>query len=326
MRGKLLQMLLEHEGQYVSGEKISQHLGCSRTAVWKHIEELRKSGYELEAAPRRGYRIVYKPNTISEHEIKAELKTKALGQEIVYKDSLVTTQEVAHRLAGEGAIEGTVVVADEQTGGKGRLGREWYSPKGSGLWMSIILKPEIPPQQAPQLTLLAAAGVVRGIQKATGLDCEIKWPNDILFNGKKIVGILTEMQSEPDRIHSVIVGIGINVNQRIEHFPEELQQIATSLAIETGQEVSRTNVMKQILEEIEGLYYTYLKKGFTPIKEIWESFAVSLGKLVRARTIQGVIEGVAKGITDDGVLLLEDEKGEVHKIYSADIEINITKS
>lgn len=323
MRGKLLEMLLDQE-DFVSGEVISNYLGCSRTAVWKHIEELRKAGYEVEAVPRKGYRMIHKPNLLTESEIKAHLSDCSFFHKVVYENSVVSTQQVAHRLAQEGAKEGTIVVADEQTGGKGRLGRPWYSPIGTGIWMSLILKPKIPPQQAPQLTLLAAVAVICGIKKSTGLVCEIKWPNDILLNGKKLVGILTEMQSDLEQIHSVIVGIGINVNQ--EAFPNELVAIATSLKSAKGSEINRAQLMQSILVEFEELYHTFLEHGFQPIKELWETYAVTIGRNIIARTFHGSISGFAKGITDDGVLLLEDSKGEVHKIYSADIEFNVTNS
>lgn len=318
MRIELLQMLLDHQDEFVSGEAISQHLGCSRTAVWKHIEELRKAGYKVEAAPRKGYRIIHQPNLLTENEIKAGLKTTYMGQNVVYEKSVSSTQEIAHLLAREGVAEGTIVIAEEQVGGKGRLGRVWHSPIGTGVWMSLILKPKIPPQQAPQLTLLAAVAVIRGIASSTNLQCEIKWPNDILLDGKKIVGILTEMQADPDQIHSVIIGIGINVNQN--NFPEEIQEIATSLKLVKGEEINRAHVMQSIMAEFELLYELFLKEGFLPVKQMWEAHAITIGRRIVARTIKGAIEGFAKGITEDGVLLLEDNYGTMHKIYSADID------
>lgn len=323
MRSELLQMLMDHNGEFISGETISNFLGCSRSAVWKHIEELRKAGYKLEAAPRKGYRIIHQPNLLTENEIKAGLPTKYIGKNVVFEKSVTSTQEIAHRLASQGVQEGTVVVSDEQLGGKGRLGRAWYSPIGTGIWMSLILKPKIPPQKAPQLTLLAAVAVIRGIKKTTSLECDIKWPNDILLNGKKLVGILTEMQADPDQIHSVIIGIGINVNQDI--FPEEIKQIATSLKLEKGEELNRANIMQGIMQEFEWLYELFLNEGFLSIKEMWEAHAITIGRRIIARTINASLEGFAKGITDDGVLLLEDDLGTIHKIYSADIEFNVTK-
>ncbi|NSL52268.1 biotin--[acetyl-CoA-carboxylase] ligase [Calidifontibacillus erzurumensis] len=322
IRKQLLKLFSDHEGEFLSGQLISEKLGCSRTAVWKHIEELRKDGFELEAVQRKGYRIISKPDRISGNEIQLGLNTKFFGREIYYEESVDSTQKIAHRLAYEGAVEGTIVVSEEQRMGRGRLGRAWFSPIYTGIWVSIILKPEIAPQQAPQLTLLAAVSVVRGIQKATGIRCDIKWPNDILINGKKVVGILTELVAESDRINAVIVGIGMNVNQEREHFPEDLQAIATSLAIEGGHKWNRAAILQAVLKEMEDLYFDYLKNGFQVVKLLWESYAVSIGKQIKARTLTNSITGKALGITDEGVLLLEDEKGTVHRIYSADIEIN----
>lgn len=318
MRSKLLQMLTEHPEEYLSGEAISNYLGCSRTAVWKHVEELRKSGYEIEAVPRRGYRVVHKPNLLTSSEIQAGLSTRYFGKNVHYEKSVSSTQELAHRIASEGGEEGTIIVAEEQVAGKGRLGRQWYSPIGTGIWMSMILKPKIPPQQAPQLTLLTAVAVIRGIHAITGLNCDIKWPNDILLNGKKLVGILTEMQADLDQIQSVIIGIGINVNQI--SFPEEIKETATSLRIEKGKEINRASIIKSILENFEELYEIYLKEGFLPIKIMWEAHAITIGKRITARTMGGSFQGFAQGITDEGILLLEDDLGDTHKIYSADIE------
>ncbi len=324
MRSKLLKLLIDKQGEFVSGEAISHFLSCSRTAIWKHIEELRKAGYKVEAAPRRGYRIIHQPNLLTENEIKAGLKTKYVGKNVVYEKSVTSTQEIAHRLASDGAVEGTVVVADEQLSGKGRLGRSWVSPSGTGIWLSMILRPKIPPQQAPQLTLLTAVAVVRAIKDFTGLLGDIKWPNDILVNGKKLVGILTEMKADPDQIHSVIIGIGINVNQDV--FQPEIKEIATSVKIETGTEINRAGLMQSIMLQFEQLYELFLKEGFLAIKQIWEAYAITLGRRIIARTYTGAIEGYAKGITNEGVLLLEDDFGTIHHIYSADIEINVQKS
>ncbi|TLS35889.1 biotin--[acetyl-CoA-carboxylase] ligase [Pseudalkalibacillus caeni] len=321
MKQKMLEMLNGQEGQFVSGQKISEELGCSRTAIWKHISELRKEGYEVEAVQKKGYRITSTPNHITANEVKLGLNTKHLGQNIVYQESVTSTQEIAHRLAYDDVPEGTIVTAEEQTAGKGRLGRNWHSPKTNGIWVSLILRPKIPPQQAPQLTLLAAVGVVKAIQKETGVLAEIKWPNDVLVNGKKVVGILTELQAESDQIKSVIIGMGINVNTSAAEFPDDIKEKATSLRIEAGKELNRASLLRRILEETETLYEEYLQNGFQVVKLLWESYAVSLGKHIKARTLTGVKEGIARGITNDGVLLLEDDTGEIHQIYSADIEI-----
>ncbi|MDQ0218964.1 biotin--[acetyl-CoA-carboxylase] ligase [Peribacillus cavernae] len=321
VRSKLIEAFSKADGKFISGQEIAEYIGCSRTAVWKHIEDLRSEGYVLEAVRKKGYQIVSKPEKVTANEIKLGLQTKIFGKSVHYEESVESTQKIAHRLAGDGASEGTLVVAEEQTFGKGRLSRSWHSPKHTGVWMSLILRPNIPFHQAPQLTLLTAVAVVQGIEEATDLMPGIKWPNDILINQKKVTGILTELQAEADRIHSVIIGIGINVNQKNDDFPEDLRQKASSLFIESGQPVSRARLIQHILAKMEQLYQLYLDKGFTPIKILWESYAVSLGKEIKASTLTETLYGKALGITDEGVLLLEDNAGQIHTIYSADIEI-----
>jgi BirA family transcriptional regulator, biotin operon repressor / biotin---[acetyl-CoA-carboxylase] ligase len=322
IRKKLLDAFSNNNDQYLSGQTLADTIGCSRTAIWKHIEELRKDGFELEAIRNKGYRIVKTPERVSADEIRLGLKTKFLGQSIHYENTVDSTQRVAHRLAYDQSLEGTVVVAEEQTLGRGRMERKWYSPKYTGIWMSIILRPKIPLPKAPQLTLIAAVAVVQAIEELTELTPQIKWPNDILINGKKMTGILTELQAEADQINSVIIGMGINVNQKLEDFPIELREIATSLAIEQGVYFSRSAIIRSVLTHLEKLYILYLEKGFFPIKILWESYAISIGKTIKARTLSNVIEGKALGITDDGILKIEDHLGEIHYIYSADIELS----
>jgi BirA family transcriptional regulator, biotin operon repressor / biotin---[acetyl-CoA-carboxylase] ligase len=188
--------------------------------------------------------------------------------------------------------------------------------------MSIILKPQLPPQKAPQFTLIAAVAVVQAIEEVAGLSPEIKWPNDILLQGRKVTGILTELQAEADKINSIIIGIGMNVNQEAEDFPEELQTIATSLAIEKTEKISRAKLIQKVMEKLEMYYDLYMDNGFTPIKLLWESYAVSIGRQITARTITGSIHGKALGINEDGVLRIEDADGRIHEVYSADIELN----
>jgi len=321
IRRKLLDAFTNSDGAFLSGQNLAELIGCSRTAVWKHMEELRKEGFELEAVKKKGYRIVKTPEKITPDEIMLGLTTQFIGRNIVYKDSVESTQKIAHQLAGEDASEGTVVIAEEQRSGKGRMNRNWHSPKYTGVWMSLILRPNIPLTQAPQLTLLTAVAIVQAIEESTGMSPEIKWPNDILLNGKKVTGILTELQAEADRIHSIIIGMGINVNQEKEDFPEELQEKASSLFLESGNVVSRAGLIRNVFMCFEKLYLLYLEHGFVPIKLLWEGYAVSLGKVLKARTLTNVIEGKALGITDEGVLLLEDNTGTIHQIYSADIEL-----
>ncbi len=321
VRKKIIDAFSNAFGSFVSGQEIADYVGCSRTAVWKHIEELRNEGYVFEAIRNKGYRIISAPGNVTSNEIQIGLQTTTFGQNIHYEESVDSTQKIANRLANGGAAEGTIVIAEEQTLGKGRLSRNWHSPKFTGIWMSVILRPKIPFHEAPQLTLLAAVAVAQAIEDVTDLSPEIKWPNDLLIKGKKVTGILTELQAESDRIHSVIVGIGVNVNQKLSDFPEELQNTATSLFIESGKSISRSTLIQQILRNMEKLYFTYLKHGFNPVKLLWESYAVSLGKELKATTVNETIIGKALGITDSGVLLLEDKFGKVHHIYSADVTI-----
>ena len=321
IRKKLLQAFSQADGEFISGQKIAEITGASRTAVWKHIEGLRQDGYELEAVPRKGYRILSVPDKMSADSIRLQLQTKTFGQHIHYVESIDSTQKMAKELANGDAVEGTLVIADEQSSGRGRMARKWSSPKGKGVWMSLIMKPNIPLMQAPQLTLLTAVAVAQGIEEAIAIRPQIKWPNDILIDGKKVTGILTEMQAESDRIHSIIIGIGINVNQTERDFPEELQDIATSLYLQTNQIQSREKVINAVLTRLEWLYELYVREGFAPIKELWESFAISVGKMITATTPQKKIVGEALGITDDGVLLMKDAQGVIHSIYSADIEL-----
>lgn len=321
VRKKLLDAFAESKGEYISGQALAEKIGCSRTAVWKHIESLRKDGFEVEAVPRKGYRMVKMPDGLTESEISFGLKTKFIGQKIVYKETVDSTQTIAKRLGMENAPEGTVAIAEEQVHGKGRIDRQWHSPKYTGIWMSILLRPEIPIPKAPQLTLLTAVAIVEAVAEATGLKPEIKWPNDLLLNGKKFTGILTELQAESDRIHSVIIGIGINVNQKKEDFPPDIAERATSLMIEKGEKINRAKLIRMIFHRLEELYELYLKKGFGPIKVLWEKYAISIGKMITARTLSGSIDGKAIGITDDGVLMLEDANGTIHHIYSADIAV-----
>ncbi|MBS4215881.1 biotin--[acetyl-CoA-carboxylase] ligase [Neobacillus rhizophilus] len=321
IRKKLLDSFTSAGESYLSGQFLAELIGCSRTAVWKHIEELRKEGFELEAVRKKGYRIIKTPEKITADEIRLGLTTEFIGKNIHYEETVESTQKIAHRLASENVPEGTVVIAEEQISGRGRMNRPWHSPKYTGIWMSLILRPNVPLTKAPQLTLLTAVAIVQAIEEVTGLNPEIKWPNDILLNGKKITGILTEMQAEADQIHSIIIGMGLNVNQTKDDFPPELQNIASSLLIEKGDALSRASIIRSIFTHFEKLYLLFLEKGFYPIKLLWEGYAISIGKMLKARTLTGVIEGKALGITDEGVLKIEDASGVIHHVYSADIEL-----
>lgn len=321
LRKQLLDAFSKADGEFLSGQYLADLLGCSRTAIWKHIEDLRKDGFEMEAVRKKGYRIIRTPDSVTADEIRLGLKTKLLGQHIHYEETVESTQKVALQLAYDNASEGTIVVAEEQLAGRGRLARKWESPKHTGIWMSVILRPKIPILKAPQLTLITAVAAVQAIEHTARITANIKWPNDILVNGRKIAGILTELQAEADQISSIIIGIGINVNQTKADFPEELRSIATSIAIEKQGNMKRAELIRAFLYELENLYFLYLEEGFHPIKIMWESYADSIGKQITARTLTSTINGLALGITDDGVLKLRDDTGEIHHIYSADIHV-----
>lgn len=315
----LLSLFMEQAGTFMSGQQIADQLGCSRTAIWKYIESLREDGFDIEAVRNKGYRIRNRPNSVKIYDIQTGLETDAFGKKGYYYETVTSTQKIAHELAQNGEPEGSFVIAEQQQSGRGRLERPWYSPKGSGIWMSLILRPRLEPNQTPQLTLLTAVAVAQAIEQVTEVTPEIKWPNDILIRGKKCTGILTELQAESDRVKYMIIGIGINVNQEKEDFPKELETIATSLKIVSGTEVSRVKLVQEILKRHEKLYHLYINEGFLPVKLLWEGYSSTIGKTIVARTISGSIHGIAIGLTDEGVLLLEDEEGTLHKIYSADI-------
>jgi BirA family biotin operon repressor/biotin-[acetyl-CoA-carboxylase] ligase len=321
MNEHILQLFEEHPDTYLSGEQLSRQLQCSRTAIWKHIRSLREAGYEFEAAPRKGYRLLNKPAKLSEAELINGLTTKVMGRKLHIYEEVDSTQSAAHALVGLGASEGTLVIAEEQTAGRGRMGRKWHSPRGKGIWMSLVLTPKIPLFYTPQLTLLTAVAVCRSIHKLCRVDIGIKWPNDLLIGGKKVCGILLEISGEDERLKYVIAGIGISVNLKLQDYPEELLNVATSLAIESGSEVNRAAVIHAFLQEFEDLYELYHEQGFAPIRLLWEAHSVSLHRPIRVQTPKGPIEGFAESIDETGALTVTTVSGERHRVFSGDVEL-----
>jgi BirA family transcriptional regulator, biotin operon repressor / biotin---[acetyl-CoA-carboxylase] ligase len=318
---KLAQRLMEAGGEALSGQQLADEFGVSRTAVWKHIKELEEQGYEIESIKKRGYMIKKVPDTLEPYTIQPLLKTEKIGQVMEYAESYPSTQIIAHKLAQEGTADGTVVLTEAQTAGRGRMARKWDSAPRKGIWMSIVLRPNVIPQKAPQFTLVTAVAVVRAIEEVTGLKPEIKWPNDILLNGKKCTGILTELQSDADGIQALIIGIGMNVNQLLNDFDPEVQDIATSLKMASGKDVNRQDLVRSLLYYLEQYTTLYIEQGFGLLKLMWESYSSTIGRPVRARMAKETLEGMAEGITDDGVLQLRTADGKLHGIYSADIEM-----
>lgn len=318
---KLAQRLIEAQGTALSGQQLADEFGISRTAVWKHIKELEEQGYRIESVKKKGYILSALPDTLEPTDIQALLETGRLGQNMHFLESCPSTQIVAHQLAQEDAPDGTVVLTEEQTAGRGRLARKWHSAANKGIWMSVILRPDVVPQKAPQFTLVTAVAVVRAIEQVIGLKPEIKWPNDILLDGKKCTGILTELQSDADGIQALIIGIGLNVNQSLEDFDPEVQDIATSLKMQGGEDVDRKQLVSSILYHLEQYSDLYIAEGFGMLKLMWESYSSTIGRPVRARMAKETLEGMAEGITEDGVLQLRTPDGKLHGIYSADIEM-----
>ncbi|MFD1030850.1 biotin--[acetyl-CoA-carboxylase] ligase [Metaplanococcus flavidus] len=318
---KLAGRLMEADGEPVSGQQLADEFGISRTAVWKHIKDLQEKGYEISSIKKKGYTLTGIPDSLEAAAIQPLLKTVRYGKTLEYLSSCESTQIIAHQLAQQLVPDGTVVLSEEQTAGRGRMARKWDSAHGKGIWMSIILRPDIPLQRAPQFTLIAAVSVVRAIEEVTGLNPDIKWPNDILLNGKKCTGILTELQSDADGIQALIIGIGLNANQEMEDFSDEVKDIATSLKLKKGSPVSRQELVRSILYYLELYTAIYIDEGFAAIKLMWEGYSTTIGKPVRARMAKETLEGIAESITDEGVLQIRTPDGKLHGIYSADIEM-----
>lgn len=319
MEGKILELLRAAGDGYISGEEIANQLGVSRTAVWKRIQALKEEGYQIVSASRNGYSLREAPDLLLAQEIQPLLKGSLIGREIVHFDEIPSSNDEARRLAATGAADGTVVVAEAQRSGKGRLSRGWYSPSRQGIWFSVILRPQFLPQDAPKCTLLAAVAIVRAIRKA-GMEVGIKWPNDILYQGKKLVGILTEMSAEMERIHFVIIGIGINVNLWRDDFPEELRDIATSLAMIKGQPLPRLPLFADILAELEALYLEVQAQGFAALFDEWRKYTVTLGQEVNVMGIHETFSGTAVDIDEDGALLIDTLQGR-RRVLAGDVSI-----
>lgn len=319
MKKRILYILKNSGCEYISGEKISEELGITRAGIWKHMKSLKEMGYEIESVSNKGYRLVGTPDIISEGEVAPLLKTKYIGREYLHFDSIDSTNNQCKRECAKNIEDGLVVTAEEQLQGKGRLGRAWTSPKSTGIWMSIVLTPEISPVLAPKTTIIGAAAVYSTLRDM-GVDAGIKWPNDIVIEGKKVCGILTEMNAEIDRINYVIMGIGINVN--MEEFPEELNDKATSLKLQLGGNVDRKKLVATVLNYIE--YYYDLFKNTGDIKEvinICRKGSVLLGKEVRV--INGGKETIctAIDIDEDGELVVKHEDGSIHKVFSGEVSV-----
>lgn len=316
MQKEVLNFLKSTDG-YISGEEISRHLNISRAGIWKNIQELRKDGYDIVAVPHLGYHLASAPDKLFESEIKFNLGTKIFGQRIEYFDTVHSTMDEAFRLGVAGAPEGTVVCAEGQTKGRGRLGRSWSSPKGKGVYLSVIMRPALSPSEVAKLTLLAAVVTAEAVKKVSGVDCAIKWPNDILVDKMKLAGILTELSAEVDRVKFVTVGIGLNVNALAQNLPPG----ATSLKMLTQKSFSRVEVVQEILRSFELWYQVLKKEGFPPILSRWKELSLTLGTRIRVTDPSGSLEGEAYDIDTDGGLLIRNDAGTIVKRITGDVAV-----
>lgn len=320
MDDEILRLLRGPSGSFRSGEEISRRLRVSRTAVWKRIKNLRASGYDIEASRRRGYRLLRSPDLLTPTEIKPLLKTKWMGKTIHHFQTIASTNTEAYQLALRGAPEGEIVIAESQENGRGRLGRHWVSPPFLNLYLSVILRPELLPSQASLITLMAAVAVAEAIERFSGLPPVIKWPNDILLNNCKVAGLLNEIHSETDRIHFVILGIGVNLNMEKERLPKEIRAMATSLKMEAGKAVSRKEFVSCLLETLEQWYTLFLREGGTPVLAAWRKRARIKGKPVKVTSFGETLLGRAVDVDAEGRLILETEGGEQKRVVAGDVE------
>ncbi len=319
-RSVILEVLRNRTGQFVSGEELGRKLNVSRTAVSKQIQKLRQEGYDIESTVSQGHRLKRLPDLLRPEEVCPRLTTQLLGSEIYYFSEIGSTNDEAKKKAVAGCPEGTLVITETQLGGRGRLSRGWFSPVAKGLWFSVVLRPPFPPQEAPKCTLMAAVALNRAIRDVTGIPCGIKWPNDILCNGRKLVGILTEMSAEMDAINHIVIGMGINVNIDAAEIPPELKTIATSVSIETGAEVSRIDLFIKVLERLEEIYLQVKTGGFSVVLDAWRQESITLGRMVNVIGLDKSFVGKAIDIDNDGALLVETEQG-VERVLAGDVSI-----
>lgn len=311
---KILDILRKNSIDFISGEELSDTLKISRQALWKHIEKLREEGYGITASPHLGYKLESIPDKLYSQEILWRLDTKKIGKKIISYHSTDSTNDLAYKLGESNASEGTVIIAERQLKGKGRLERTWLSPTG-GIYFSIILRPDIAPSESSKITIMAAVAVRKAIEKETGLKPQIKWPNDILINGLKVCGILTEMKAEQDKVSFIILGIGINANTDFSKLPKT----ATTLKKELGSDISRIDLTKKILKELDFYYALFIKNHFEEIREEWKHSAYMLGKRVKISCHNKEVEGYAQDIDSDGALIIRKDHGFMERILSGDV-------
>lgn len=323
VRQDILEFLLLHQGEFVSGQKISDTFGISRTAVWKHICVLKKRGYVIESYTKRGYCLSEAPELLPPDAVADGLQTEVFGRHISYYEKVDSTNTVAKKLAADGAAEGTIVLAEEQSGGRGRLKRSFHSPFAKGIWFSLILRPVFPPTDIPKLTLLAAVALTKALHKMGLVECGIKWPNDILVRGRKVVGILTELSASMEHIDYVVMGMGINTGLIKKELPRDLKKIVTSFAMENVS-VTRKALLQEILLQLEIYYQIAAEKGFKPILEEWKLLSCMIGQEVEVVALDKTFIGKAVDLDDNGGLVVETEAGR-EVVLAGDVHVHAIK-
>ncbi|WP_297963395.1 biotin--[acetyl-CoA-carboxylase] ligase [uncultured Anaerovibrio sp.] len=319
MRQGILALLREAGDSYLSGEYIADKLGVSRTAVWKHINELKAMGYNIDSQARNGYRLLGTPDRLLPEVIGHELGNEVIGSRIVAFEDIDSTNNEAKKMAAHGYPDGTVVVAESQNTGKGRLDRSFFCPRG-GIWFSVILKPDFLPQEAPKCTLLAAVAITEAMRQF-GLEAGIKWPNDILYQGRKLVGILTEMSAEIDRINYVVIGMGINAIIDEAAFPDDIKDKAGSMSMFLG-EFNRVAFFQEVLRRLEACYLQARNEGFAGILDRWRALSITLGADINVLGINEKFAGRAVDIDEDGALLVQPQGSDtIRKVYAGDVSI-----
>lgn len=326
MREKIIDLLRKNMGQPVSGEEMSQKLSISRTAIWKHIQALKQAGYDIQAVYKKGYTLYSSPDLLLPNEVLSKLTTKWLGRNILYQTSVDSTNSIAKQAAFDGCAHGTIVVAEEQVGGKGRLARGWFSPLGRGIWFSMVLRPPFLPQEAPKFTLLMAVALAQAFKKYPGVEIGIKWPNDVLLNERKLVGILTEMNAEMEAINYIVIGTGINVNVPKEIAPKEIQDKLVSLADFSDKPIDRVKLLTVILKEVEDLYDKVLQEGFSFVLQKWREVSITLHSRVKVIAPDETFIGMAKDIDENGALLVEKDDGTIQRVLAGDVSIRAANS
>lgn len=319
MKNLILEKLKQDKG-YISGQTLSKSFGVSRTAIWKHINELRKNGYNIESSSKKGYKLAGAPDLLDGRELLIP-QGQLIGREIIHFEEIDSTNNYAKKIANDGSPHGTLVVAEKQTLGRGRVGREWKSYNSEGLWFTIVLRPEMEPENVQIVTLAASVAVVEGIFEAQGIVCGIKWPNDIILDNCKLGGILTELSAEPGHVNYVVVGIGININQDSNTFDDEIKNKATSLKIHSGKTVSRVNLLGSILTKFENIYSIMLQGNTQEIINRWSRHSVTLGKDVKIIFKDIEYNGLAQAIALDGKLVVKCNDGVVREISAGEIQV-----